>query len=275
MDWLSALPARVATLAAQPVTRASAGLALFVAGAEVDARLCTIDDDALVERRGDALRARVAVLPLGPSLLVCDRLDAADDREQVCWPDDSSYHLAGALPAGRVARWIDLGCGSAFAQLARPELAEQRVATDANPRAVAFARLGGELSGVALEVVEADLGAGIAGGAELVSCNAPIPGDGDARMWRATGADFVARLFARARDLVAPGAMVVVHAALDAIPDELPGERVIVRYTPDGEPPFGIIWWRPAAAPRLVRTYRALTADRPHLAYPDREAAIV
>jgi len=33
------------------------------------------------------------------------RLDAPTERALVCWPDDSSHHLATAIPPGRRADW--------------------------------------------------------------------------------------------------------------------------------------------------------------------------
>src|SRR6185312_3224345 len=175
-DRLSALdPMRLASL---PVTRASAELALFVAG--VDVPLAWIDP-ALHELAG----ARVAILPTARGAIVCDRHDAAASPDRVCWPDDSSYHLARAIPPGRRASWLDLGCGSAFAMLERPELADRLVAVDVNPRAALLARLGAKLSGVdRLDVIQADAATFAPGERfELVTCNPPIP-DGDGPRWR-------------------------------------------------------------------------------------------
>src|SRR5438874_4291115 len=127
-DRLSALPPLVRRIVDRDFTRAEAGLALFVAGATIDrALLAELDlvalaEAGLLEVDGRRVRARVAVLPIGApmmsSLLVCDRLDAPIERELVCWPDDSSYHLGASLPHDRErGTWIDVGCGSAFAQL--------------------------------------------------------------------------------------------------------------------------------------------------------------
>jgi methylase of polypeptide subunit release factors len=264
---LPIVAARRAELAARPVTPASAALALFVAGVDVDRALLRIDDARLVDASATRLRARVAILPVERALVVCDRIDV--QHERVCWPDDSSYHLAAAIPAGRRDAWLDLGTGSAFAPLARPELATHIVGVELDPRAVAYARLGAELSGVVhLDVREADIAAPIAERFALVTCNAPIP-QSTGPMWRATTADFVARAFAAAGAAVAAGGLVVVHAALDALEPvvaALPGERVIVTYTPDDVArAFAVAWWRPDAPARLVRTRRALTLERPHV----------
>src|SRR5690606_36849356 len=125
-----------------------------------------------------------------------------------------------------------------------------------NPRAVALAQLGTNLSEDGhVSVRHADLATGIDGPFELVTCNAPIPAD-VGPLWRSTAdASFFARLFAGVRPLLAPGAMVVVHAALEhALPivETLPGERTVVSYVPEGGRPFGIVWWCADAAPSLV-----------------------
>jgi SAM-dependent methyltransferase len=279
-DRLSALPARLPALVLREITPSSAALALFVAGAIVRRerlRLPLAELGDLIEPDGAFVRARVAILPLGPSLMVCDRLEASDATELVCWPDDSSHHLANALPPGRRARWLDLGCGSAFAPLARPELAAAIAGLDVNPRAVDFARLGARLSGVAhLAIAAGDLGTAT-GPAELVTCNAPIPEVADRAVWRHADDDFFARLWRVARATVAPDGLVVIHAtsrALRALA-ELRGERVTVLYTRAGDPEgFGIAWWRPGAEACLVRVRRALSDDLPHLTSADRDAAI-
>ncbi len=284
---LSALPHLLPSLPPAEATTAGALLELFVAGRALPVeRLHALDLDALhrttlVDVAGREARARVAVLPLGGSLLVCDRLDAPAERELACWPDDSSYHLALALPSrlSASARWLDLGCGSGFAQLYRPELAYERVGADLNGRALAYARLGGELSDVALATHRSDLGESVPPGPyELVTCNAPIPeavSDPYRPMWRESGSDLVAKLFGHASRLVAPLGMVVVHAAEDALEPvlaELRGERVMIGYTPPGVRGFAVAWWRPDAEPRLVAARRELTAQRPHLTFADYEA---
>jgi hypothetical protein len=283
-DRIAALPARLPALATVEPVPAAAALALLVAGTELPvdrARRLPIEELIgldLVERTGARLRARAAVVPVGRSLLVCDRADAATTPDLVCWPDDSSYHLASALPAARVERWLDLGTGSAFAPLARPGLASQITGVDLNPRAVAFARLGAELSRLGhLTLACADVGAPAAP-ADLVSCNAPMPavGPDTEECWRYTDATFFARLAAAIPPLVTAGGVAVIHAVLDALPLEaLPGERIAIAYTPAGrEPRFGVLWWRPAAAPRLLVGERTLTVARPHLDARDPDDAV-
>jgi hypothetical protein len=275
---LSMLPSVVPGLATRPVVPAATALALFVGGAElpVDAVAKRLPLDALlahalVERAGERVRATVAILPLVRSLLVCDRLDAADHEQLVCWPDDSSYHLACALGPERVARWLDLGTGSAFAPLARPEHAAAITGTDLNPRAVRFAELGLALSGIGhVTALTAELAAAPVAPVELVTCNAPIPEDRDRAVWRSTDRSFFDRLWPTVRARLAPGGQVIVHATLDALPSELPGEVAVVVYTPPGMRAYAVQWWTPDAADRRVVGYRELTSARPHLEPRDR-----
>jgi SAM-dependent methyltransferase len=297
---IAALPARLPAIPAPPRTPAAAILALFVAGAELAQRhlqlprgrsgtgapLDELVDHQLLERNGDQLRARVAILPLGRALLVCDRLDAPIERDLVCWPDDSSYHLATAILPGRRGRWLDLGCGSAFAPLARPDLAAQISGIDINERAVRHARLGAALSGIAhLDAVPGDASAAHEP-AELVTCNTPIPDAPDRpplsptavpEVWRRADPGLFDRLWPALRRAVRPGGMIVVHGASDAVVPALAsadGERVVVTYTPDTVRGFAIAWWRPDAPARFVAARRALTPDRPHVDPADRDAAL-
>ncbi len=289
---IAALPARLEAMPPRSPTPSDAILALFVGGAEVArdrlaapalrTALDALTAQGLVERAGDRLRARVAIVPLGQALLVCDRLDAPTERDRVCWPDDSSHHLATAIPPGRRTDWLDLGCGSAFAPLARPELAVRITGIDLNARAVRYARLGAALSGTSqIAVSLGDVGDPVEPAA-LVTCNAPMPAltGPDAaplEIWRRAEPGLFDRLWPALRRAVRPGGMIVVHAAGDAVLPMLAaagGERVAVTYTPDGVRAFAVAWWRPDAPDRFVAVRRDLTADRPHIDSRDRDDAL-
>ncbi|MEO8550406.1 MAG: hypothetical protein ABI678_10545 [Kofleriaceae bacterium] len=249
---------------------------LFIAGRTVALPVALDELEPHVDYVAAGVRARCSILPLEPgrrstAFIACDRLDA-HGIETVCWPDDSSYHLAKAIPPGRRATWLDLGGGSAVAQLLRPQLADVLVASDLNPRAASYARLGAELSGIRhLQTLTGDLEAVEA---ELITCNAPIPGD-TGPLWSATDERFMTRLFGVADRALADGGMVVAHAALDAIPSALGGEVIVVAYTPPGTPrEFAVVWWRPDGEARQIRARRPLDLVRPHLDHMDREAAL-
>lgn len=274
------LPWRLPGLLHREPVPAAVALSLFVAGAvlEVDQLgklpLDELIEVELLERRGDRVRAAVAVLPLSSALLVCDRHDRPDADDLVRWPDDSSYHLASALGPGRRGRWLDVACGSAFAPLSRPELGSEIRGYDLNARAVRYARLGAALSGCRHVTVEqAEIGETHAPAA-LVTCNAPIPGDADAAIWRRADAAFFQRMWPAAMGSTAPEGEVVVHCVVSALPVELPGEVVVVLYTPPDERGFAITWWRPSGPVRRVVAYRELTQARAHLDPRDRDDAL-
>jgi SAM-dependent methyltransferase len=261
-DRLSAL--RPDKLAALPITKASAELALFVAGVDVPTRF---GDFPLAERRGDHWHARVAILPTARGSIICDRHDApADDPERVCWPDDSSYHLVRSIPPGKRSSWLDVGCGSAFAMAERPEAAGRRVGIDVNPRAVAYAKQHADVR--CADAASFDPGETF----ELVTCNPPIP-DGDGPIWRGASAEIVRAMIATAGRLVAPNGLAIIHAALEAL-TPLAGDVVIVAYTPPGERAFGVAWWQPDGEPRQIVGHRALSTERPHIDWTDRDAAL-
>lgn len=277
---LSALARILPALAERPLTPASAALALFVAGVDVPLeRLRGLPIDALaahglVEIGVSHATARVAILPLEQTLVVCDRFDAPPSQRVVLCPDDSSYHLATAIPSGRRERWIDLATGSAFAPLARPALASQIVGIDLNPRAIDFARMGAALSGCEhLVATCADIADPPGMSAPLVTCNAPILGDPDPAMWRSTDRAFFDRLWSAARACVSAGGEVIVHCVRDGVPDVLDGDVVVVVYTPEGERAYCVVWWTPDAPARRVFVHRELTAARPHLDPRDRDDA--
>lgn len=286
---LSALPARLERRRREDQPPIAALFELLIGGRDVDAshlRAASLIDPllahGLVEHDGPRVRARVAILPLSRGYLVCDRLDAPLERDLVCWPDDSSHHLASAIPPGRRDTWLDLGCGSAMAPLVRPELAVRIAGIDINPRAVHHARLGAALS----RILHFAAACGAVGDpvepADLVTCNAPIPDDrlparSVPEVWRRADPGFFDALWRALPLAVRPGGMIVVHGAAEALLPALrgaPGERVIVAYTPEDIPGFAIAWWRPDGPERFVAGRRALTPERPHLEPRDRDDAL-
>lgn len=276
-DRLSALPALLpAQITREPVPAAVA-LSLFVAGVELTLeRAKNLPLEQLMHAKllvGGAagVYAPAAILPIGPSLMVCDRLDIPDAVERVSWPDDSSHHLVSAIPTKRRKRWLDLGCGSAVAQLALPNLSDVMLAIDINPRAVAYARQGALLSGTdRLEAKQVGIDAIDGARADLITCNSPLPNAAAQAIWRRAEPGFFEALWPAIRRNLAEGGEAIVHVARQAIPADLPGERAIVAYAPD----MAVLWWRPDAPELLATGERVLTADRPHLDVRDRDDAI-
>lgn len=245
--------ARLAGRAAPlPPTPAAAALELLVAGRSIDrAGAAALPVDGLLEAgliaaAGDRLEPLARVIPHRERLLVCppDQL-----------PDDSSFHLLGALPRRPVDRWLDVGTGCGFAPLLAPRLAAERRGTDVDPGAIAAARIGARLCGQAtLELAVADLFDGIAGAFDLISFNAPLPLPGSLadRFWDGAGAH------------LARGGEVLVHAT-GPIP-ALPGELTVARYTPAASPvSFAVARWRPGGPAGRREIEVELTVEHPHI----------
>jgi SAM-dependent methyltransferase len=271
-DRLSAVGPLAQRAAERPLTPAAVPYALFVGGRTVHRSLVPEVDPRLVEDDGVQVRAKVAVLPLGESLLVCDRLDAPESTDLVCWPDDSSYHLARSLPRSR-ERWLDIGCGSAFAPLYHRDRA---YGLDINPRAIEYARLGAKLSGTDLALMHGDVDAlKPTARWKLISCNAPIPDEDPYRpLWRSTTHGFFEQLYRFIDHSLMSDGLAVIHATEAALAPlaDLPGDRCVVAYTPDRG--FAVAWWDPHGKDRYVTARRPLTPDHPHVTYADRAQAL-
>jgi SAM-dependent methyltransferase len=277
-DRISALPSVLPAHVTREPVPAAVALSLFVAGVPLAMeRAKSLPLEALIQAKllavhGNDVYAPAAILPLGPSLIVCDRLDVPDAVDRVSWPDDSSHHLVGAIaPNKRRKRWLDIGCGSAFTQLALPNLADVMLAIDINPRSIAYARQGALLSGVdRLEARHVGVDAIDGARADFVTCNAPLPDAAALAVWRRADPGFFPLLWPAIRRNLTEGGEAILHVARHTIPSDLPGERVIVSYAPD----LCVLWWRPDAPDLVVGLERPLTKDRPHIHADDREDAL-
>ncbi len=277
-DRISALPAVLPAQVTREPVPAAVALTLFVAGVPLHMdRAKNLPVEALLQAKllalhGADVYAPAAVLPLGPSLMVCDRLDVPDAVDRVSWPDDSSLHLVSAIPpTRRRKRWLDLGCGSAFAQLALPNLADVMLGIDINPRAIGFARQGALLSGAdRLEARHVGVDAIDGARADLVTCNAPLPDAAALAVWRRADPGFFPLLWPAIRRNLIEGGEAILHVARHTIPADLPGEKLIVSYAPD----LCVLWWRPDAPELLGSVERPLTPARPHVDLDDRDDAL-
>jgi SAM-dependent methyltransferase len=95
--------------------------------------------------------------------------------DQVLGVGAASLTLASATPRRTVARALDLGSGCGIQALLAEDHASTVVATDRNPRAVAFTRLAAALAGVRIDAREGDLLAPVTGEEfDLVVSNPPF-----------------------------------------------------------------------------------------------------
>lgn len=276
------VPRRLAAGLAVPDPMPPAALVpwLFMAGAAVrasdaSARLAgdlpILLELGLVRADGDHLVATGALLPAGDGIAACDRADR-DDPDAVAFPDDSTYHLLGALPRRAFGRWLDVGTGVGILPLTAGGRAQTVTGTDIDPRALEYARLGAGLSGIDLALRHADLleGAEAGGPYDLITFNAPIPG-ARGPLYRRGEPDVLERFWATAPPLLAEGGEILAHALLDDDPvvSLPPGAVAVARYTPAGaEPAFGVIRWSPRPGSRRQRQVE-LRPGRPHVGRAD------
>jgi methylase of polypeptide subunit release factors len=150
-----------------PVPRAS--LAPEVVGAFVATGLGVAD--------GSDLRPRARLMPAEGLLLAFDGFALGEDDPPgyVAPYTPTASWLAALTPRPRVATALDVGCGNGIQALLAARHSEHVVATDVNPRALAYTEINAALNG--LTNVETRLGSlfePVAGERfDLIACNAP------------------------------------------------------------------------------------------------------
>jgi len=135
--------------------------------------------------------------------------------DQVLGAGAASLTLAAATPRTAVQRVLDVGCGQGLQALLAAPHAQQVVATDRNPRAVAYTRLAAALNGASVEARSGDLLEPVDGEAfDLVVSNPPfVVSPGRRYTYRDAGLDgdeVSRRLVSEIPTVLAPGG----HAVL-------------------------------------------------------------
>jgi len=126
---------------------------------------------------GDELVPRVRILPIGSLLVASDDYpsDGENPPDYVVAYSPTSQLLAALTPRRRVERALDVGTGSGVQALFAARHAKHVVATDVNPRALAYTALNAGLNG--MRNVECRLGSLFEPAGDetfdLVTCNAP------------------------------------------------------------------------------------------------------
>ena len=175
-------------LLARPVARSS-----FAASAElVRLGLATVEGSLLVPR--------ARIVPTESVYLTFDTFSNGDDDPPgwVASFTPTAYWLASLTPRRRVHRALDIGTGNGVHALLAASHADEVIATDVNPRALAFTRISAALNG--LDNVETRLGSlfePVAGETfGLITCNAPYVISPKAR-WQYRDAGFPGDDFSR------------------------------------------------------------------------------
>jgi predicted RNA methylase len=132
----------------------------------------------LLRREGDRLVSEVMLFPGDGFLSACDhtaKIDASDP-EFVLWPNPTSKLLSRFTVRRRSRATLDLGTGNAIQALTAASHSDQVVATDLNPRAVAYAKFSARLNGIEnIECLAGDGFAPVAGRKfDLIVSNPPF-----------------------------------------------------------------------------------------------------
>ena len=139
----------------------------------LDALLTT----GLAVEDGDRIVTRGRIAPAEGLLMSFDGFPVGDDDPHgyVASYTPTASWLAALTPRRRVGRALDIGTGSGAQALLAARHSEQVIATDLNPRAVAFTALNAALNGIDnLEVRLGSLFEPVAGETfDLITCNAP------------------------------------------------------------------------------------------------------
>ena len=178
---------------------------------------------------------------------------ASLERNQVLGVGAASLTLAAATPRDTVDRVLDLGTGAGVQALLAEDHARTVVATDRNPRAVAYTRLAAALGRVQLDAREGDLLEPVAGEQfDLVVSNPPFVISPGARYtYRDAGLDaddVCRRLVQGLPEVLAPGGVAVLLANWLHVEGEDGDERVLSWF--DGTGCDGWVVQRELAAPQ-------------------------
>jgi methylase of polypeptide subunit release factors len=127
---------------------------------------------------GPEVRVRARILPVGELLVASDDYPQRDDEDPADYVAayTSTSRLCDCLtPRIRGARMLDVGTGSGVQALLAARKAASVVATDVNPRALAFTEINAALNGFTnIEVRRGSLFEAVAGERfDLITCNAP------------------------------------------------------------------------------------------------------
>jgi methylase of polypeptide subunit release factors len=184
---------------------------------------------------GDRIVPRARILPIGKVFLASDGFsrDADDPADYVATYTPTARVLDSLTPRPRVDRALDVGTGSGIHALLAAQHARQVIATDVNPRALAYTELNAALNGLSnIECRRGSLFEPVEGERfDLITCNAPYVVSPE-RRWVYRDSEFSAdevseRVILAAAEHLREGgyaAMLVSWLALDA---EAPDERVL------------------------------------------------
>jgi methylase of polypeptide subunit release factors len=184
---------------------------------------------------GDKVVPRARILPIGKVLLASDGFsrDADDPADYVATYTPTARVLDSLTPRPRVDRFLDVGTGSGIHALLAAQHARQVIATDVNPRALAYTELNAALNGLHnIECRQGSLFEPVDGETfDLITCNAPYVVSPE-RRWAYRDSEFSEdevsrRVIGAAAEHLTEGGYAAVLVSWLAFDQENPDERVI------------------------------------------------
>jgi methylase of polypeptide subunit release factors len=184
---------------------------------------------------GDRVVPRARILPIGKILLASDGFsrDGDDPADYVATYTPTARVLDSLTPRPRVDRALDVGTGSGIHALLAAQHARQVIATDVNPRAIAYTELNAALNGLSnVECRQGSLFEPVAGETfDLITCNAPYVVSPE-RRWVYRDSEFSEdevsqRVILSAAEHLAEGGYAAMLVSWLAFDEENPDERVV------------------------------------------------
>jgi SAM-dependent methyltransferase len=130
-------------------------------------------DGGFLERQGDRLRARLALLPVMGLLLASDRIDEAG-AEAVVMIDLSALSLGCSLPA-RIGSSLDVGCGAGLLALLCKRAGADALGSDIDRRSLEAAALNASINDLAPRWFVSDLMKQVPSARfDVITFNAPL-----------------------------------------------------------------------------------------------------
>jgi SAM-dependent methyltransferase len=184
---------------------------------------------------GERIVPRARILPIGKVLLASDGFsrDEEDPADYVATYTPTARVLDSLTPRPRVERALDVGTGSGIHALLAAQHAKHVIATDVNPRAIAYTALNAALNGLRnIECRQGSLFEPVHDETfDLITCNAPYVVSPE-RRWAYRDSEFSddevsERLLLAAAEHLTQGGYAAMLVSWLALDENAPDERVL------------------------------------------------
>jgi methylase of polypeptide subunit release factors len=184
---------------------------------------------------GDLVIPRARILPIGKVFLASDGFsrDGDDPADYVATYTPTARVLDSLTPRPRIDRALDVGTGSGIHALLAAQHSRTVIATDVNPRAIAYTELNAALNGLRnVECRQGSLFDPVEGETfDLITCNAPYVVSPE-RRWVYRDSEFSEdevseRVILAAAEHLTPGGYAAMLVSWLAFDEDNPDERVL------------------------------------------------